>query len=869
VTLPLVSSSFVGRVPDVERALELLEGPSRVVTLLGPAGIGKTRLATEIAGASRRKVTFVALEEARSESMLVAAVATALGDSTANVGDALAGRGDVLLVLDNVEQVIAPAAAIVSEWLRAAPRARFVVTSRERLRIEGEACVELAPLERDDAVRLFVERATLARGRFAPTEAERQTIGELGRRLDGNPLAIELAAARTKMFSVTELLSRIDQRFELLTAGPRDRTPRQGSLRGAIDWSWELLGDGEKRTLARCAVFRRGFSVEAAEALLGKDGLLLLESLVDKSLVRRDEERFTIYETVRDYAAEKLAELGDEERMRDAHAAFYASLANLRASELRGAGTLAAVASLRAETDNVLSAHRWLRKKDRAGAATVALSLDTLVAMRGPIDLQRELLDAAVLDAQGDASLGVRALVARASACIVRGDLDAADTDVDAALQTATTDALRAAALEARARVLVDRCRPDQARVAIDEALGLYAVAGDHAGEASALMRSGHIHIEQGQLDAGRVALERALELQRRVDDRVAIVRVLSMLGVVHHWQGRHDEASRCYREALDLARSLDNRPAEATSTLNFALFLLDDGQLAEARALFEHGLEMARASGLRATCCAIVGSLGSIELAEGHHEEARKRFEEALSIARQLGNRRYEAASLRYVGVVLLAERDFDGALRSFEATRVASEDIDTPTLAGVIGATLALLGRHDEAAARFAQARKSLETRGEPRAGVLVEIFEAIAAVARGEIAGARAVAARMRTKKLAAEALVALRVLDSLVMPNLTIGSEARWFRVGAGDQVDLSKRRAPRLILRRLLETRKRAATLEEIVEAGWPGERIQTEAAAARAYTAIKTLRELGLGDILVRRDDGYLLDPAVEIVEAC
>jgi tetratricopeptide (TPR) repeat protein len=341
------------------------------------------------------------------------------------------------------------------------------------------------------------------------------------------------------------------------------------------------------------------------------------------------------------------------------------------------------------------------------------------------------------------------------------------------------------------------------------------------------------------------------------------------MLGVVHHWQGRHDEASRCYREALELARSLDNRPAEATSTLNFALFLLDDGQLAEARALFEHGLEMARASGLRATCCAIVGSLGSIELAEGHHEEARKRFEEALSIARQLGNRRYEAASLRYVGVVLLAERDFEGALRSFEATRVASEDIDTPTLAGVIGATLALLGRHDEAAARFAQARKGLETRGEPRAGVLVEIFEAIAAVARGEITDARAVAARMRTKKLAAEAFVALRVLDSLVTPNLTIGSEARWFRVGAGDQVDLSKRRAPRLILRRLLETRKRAATLEEIVEAGWPGERIQTEAAAARAYTAIKTLRELGLGEILLRRDDGYLLDPAVEIVEAC
>ena len=178
-----------------------------------------------------------------------------------------------------------------------------------------------------------------------------------------------------------------------------------------------------------------------------------------------------------------------------------------------------------------------------------------------------------------------------------------------------------------------------------------------------------------------------------------------------------------------------------------------------------------------------------------------------------------------------------------------------------------LALLGREKEAEDAFSRARKSLEKRGEPRAFVLLEIFEAFAPLARGDLTVARDVLARTEKKRLASDARVARRLLASAVArrdsthASLAVGEEARWFQVGAGEKVDLSKRRAPRLIMQKLLERRgtNRGVTLDEIIAAGWPGERIQPEAAAARAYTAIKTLRELGLGDLLVRRDDGYLL----------
>ncbi len=865
-------TSFVGRGADLERTIELLAG-SRVVTLLGPAGIGKTRLATAVAEATKSRfagVWFVPAAEARSESALVAAVATALGDSTGDVGHALAGRGDVLVVVDNTEQVTDAAAKLLASWTQMAPRARFLVSSRERLRIESEACLELLPLGEGDAAKLFVDRAALARGRFSPTEAESAAIAELVRRLDGNPLAIELAAARTKLFSVEELLARIGKRFELLTGGPRDRTARQESLRGAIDWSWELLSDDEKKALARCSVFRGGFSADAAVAVIGRMGLL--ESLVDKSLVRHDD-RFALSETIRDYAADKLAEMPSESS--DAvkkHVAFYAAFADARAGELRGEKALAAVAGLRAEADNVLEAHRLLRTTDCAAASSIALALNVLIAMRGPVELQRELLDAAVSDAEasGDASLRVRALVARARARLIRGDTQGAEADSNAALGARSNDASRALALETSARVELELGRSERARAEIDEACVLHRKLGDRNREASALAFSASVHIKQGHIEESRPILEHVLVMQRELGDRVAMMSLFGNLGIVHHWQDRDDEAKRCYRAALDIALEVGDRREEAVDRINIALLLLDEGALDEARAEFETALQIQRAAGHRQYVGNVLGSLASIELLEGNTAGARRRFEEVVSIFRELGHRRYECATHRYLGTVALEEGDLPRALECLQTAKKIAEEVGdfTSFVLGPLGAVLALMGRTEEAEAAFATARASLEKRGEPRAFVLLEIFETFQQVARGDLEGARAVLTRLDQKKhLASDARTARRLLATSIARRdekhaaLVVGDEGRWFQVGSAEKVDLSKRRAPRLILLALVAERgkNRGLQLDEIIAAGWPGERIQPDAAAARAYTAIKTLRELGLGDLLVRRDDGYLL----------
>jgi predicted ATPase len=870
----LPQSSFVGRASDFERAMELC-ARERVVTLLGPAGIGKTRLASRVAEASRERFAgtwFVAVAEARTESALVSAVAAALSVSTGDVGHAIAGRGDALVVIDNVEQVVAAAGEVIARWAGLAPRARFLVTSRERLRIDGEACLELEPLDKADAVRLFVDRASIARGRFSPSDAESKAIADLVARLDGNPLAIELAAARTKMFSPSELVARIDKRFDLLTNGPRDRTPRQSSLRGAIDWSWELLTDDEKRALARCAVFHGGFSIDAAEAVLGEHGAALLESLVDKSLVRHDT-RFAMYETIRDYAREKLGELDEEKIAGERHVAFYAAFAEARAAELNGENALAAAASLRVEADNVLAAHRRLRKTDRVGAAKIALSLNTLIAMRGPVSMQRELLDAAVEDSAGHPEVHVRALTQRVRAHLLRGDTNAADVDADLAVDVAAKDELlRAMALEARSRVDIERGRNDRGRVEIDEAVALQRKHGHRAGEGSALAVSAAMYIKQGQLDAARPIHERALAIERALGDRRAEMSLLSNLGIVHHWQDRDDEAKRCYRAALELAIELGDRREESVDRINLALLLMDENDLELARAEFDRALELQRAAGHRQYFGNTIGSLGSIDLVEGNAAAARRRFEESLTIFREVGHRRYEAATHRYLGIVALEENDLARALACLEQARIVANEVGDlkSFVIGPLGATLALLGRAEESAAVFAEARASLETRGEPRAFVLLELFEAFALVARGDLPAARAVLARTDAKRIASDARVARRLLSAAIAraetgatPKLTIGEDARWFRVGSGETVDLSKRRAPRLILLRLAEARAktpgRGVSLDDVIAAGWPGERIQAEAAAARAYTAIKTLRELGLGDLLVRRDDGYLL----------
>ncbi|MBX6386763.1 MAG: winged helix-turn-helix domain-containing protein [Microbispora sp.] len=375
-------TSFVGRQDDVARIGALLAA-GRLVTLLGPGGAGKTRLAVESAEAIAARVPdgvwLVELAPVADPAEVPQAALTALGlrdtgpvpvravpavppapgaepDPVTRLVSALAAR-DTLIVLDNCEHVVEQAAALADRLLAECPGVRILATSREPLGITGERLWPVGPLAADDAVRLFAERTAAVRPGYT-MDGERDAVERICRELDGMPLAIELAAARLRTLSAGQIADRLGDRFRLLTTGSRTATPRHQTLRAVVEWSWDLLDDGARALAARRAAAAGGATLEAAEKVCEGD-VDVLGRLVDKSLVVFDGGRYRMLETIKAYAAERLAESGGERRVRRAHAEFFARLAETAEPHLRGAEQVEWLARLSAEHDNLSAALRW------------------------------------------------------------------------------------------------------------------------------------------------------------------------------------------------------------------------------------------------------------------------------------------------------------------------------------------------------------------------------------------------------------------------------------------------------------------------------------------------------------------------------
>ena len=403
--LPAPVTSFVGREREIEQISAALQR-SRLVTLVGPGGAGKTRLAREAVAGWLDKVAdgvwLVELAPVTAESEVVPAILGALGlrestlkdplmarDSLDRLIDVLAGR-ETLLVLDNCEHLISAAAELVDRLLARRPGLRVVATSREALAIDGETIVAVPPLAlpapgvsaevalAHPAVRLFADRAAAAQPGFAVTDDTVAAVVEICRRLDGLPLALELAAARLRTLPPAELAARLDDRFRLLTGGSRTALPRHRTLRAVVDWSWELLTDEERELAMRLAVFPAGATAQSATAVGGDfDGLA---ALVDRSLLQivpgTTPVRYRMLETIREYGLERLEEAGELEATRTAHARWFADLAETAEPQLRRADQKTWFALLRAERENILAGLRWLGDSgDARGTLHLAVTL--------------------------------------------------------------------------------------------------------------------------------------------------------------------------------------------------------------------------------------------------------------------------------------------------------------------------------------------------------------------------------------------------------------------------------------------------------------------------------------------------------------
>jgi predicted ATPase len=509
--LPRPASSFVGRASELDEVLALLRAPSvRLLTLTGPGGSGKTRLAIEAAaelvGEYRSGVFWVPLAPLREPSLVTATIAQTLGAKD-GVAEHI-GERELLLLLDNLEQVV-EAAPELSALLEACPNLTLLTTSRELLRVRGELEYEVPPLAQPEAVALFCERA-----RVDPS-AE---IDELCARLDNLPLAVELAAARAKALSPAQILERLSQRLDLLKGG-RDADPRQQTLRSTIEWSHDLLTPEEQRLFRRLCVFVGGCTLEAAEEVAGAD-VDTLQSLVEKSMLRFTHGRYWMLETIREYAAERLEDSSEAEQLRRRHAHHYVDLAVQARRELRGTQARQWLDRVHLENANVREALLWaIDRSESELASSIIGGVWFFWLQRGHATEGRALAEEALARDAGSPPF------ARAGTAFAASELARAQGDL------------------VRGRELKE------------QALTLFRQADHKPGEAATLYDLAGYALAEGRYDdAGRL-LEQSLAVRRDVGDPWGIGQALHGLGNLARLNGAYGEAISLYQESLSYAR--------------------------------------------------------------------------------------------------------------------------------------------------------------------------------------------------------------------------------------------------------------------------------------------------------------------------
>jgi predicted ATPase/class 3 adenylate cyclase/Tfp pilus assembly protein PilF len=745
--LPAQPTLFVGRERELDEIVSLLsEGGIRLLTLTGPGGTGKTRLALQAAADLLDDfpdgVFFVPLATIADAALAPAAIATALAiPETAGqtpreqVLTELAERS-LLLVLDNLEQ-LPDLGPFVAELLATAPGLAVLATSRAPLRVRGEREYPVLPLPlpgeisagsldaiaASDAVRLFVDRAQAIMPGFALDANNADAVAEIVRRLDGLPLAIELAAARVRLFAPEAMLKRLETRLPLLTGGPRDLPERQRALRATIAWSYDLLTPGEQALFRRLAVFAGGMTLDAV-AYVGRpegtiDALDGLERLVEHSLIQttgdgESEPRFRMLETIREYGLERLAESGEVVDTRSRHLGFFLDLAEQATLELTGPGQGAWLARLEAEHDNLRAAlSSAATLSEDAPALRLAAALAPFWEARGHYSEGRDWLERTLARGASEPK-SARAAVLTGAGSIARmqGDTTRATELLEAAL--ALADALGDRAGAGRIHVLLghvaDR-RGDLSGAAerFEAALAVAREIGDRALTASALGNLGIVADLSGDSARATAAYEEALAIFRELGDRRREAAALDNLGVVARGQGQLAKATRRYEEAMAVRRELGDAWGIAATLGNLGVVAHQSGDFTQARVYYEESLAGFRALGDLRGVAGTLGNLGTTARLLGNLPEAAALQQEALAIAQDAGDQVGIATELEGIAAVAVAAGISERAVRLIgaaadlrETTGASIPPDDRPDYERTLAAARAQLGP-----ARFEEAR------------------------------------------------------------------------------------------------------------------------------------------------------------------
>jgi predicted ATPase/class 3 adenylate cyclase len=721
--LPPQLTPFIGREALVAEIRGRLEQPSvRLLTLTGPGGTGKTRLALRVAadlvGEYADGAWFVPLAPVASAAMVASTIAGALGvrESSAEPIEsslrAYLRPRRLLLVLDNFEHVV-DASPLIAGLLSHCPDIQVLVTSRAPLHLSGEHEFPVPPLElppvtgplclddalASEAVRLFVDRARAVQNHFQLTEENAEAIVAICRRLDGLPLAIELAASRVRLLPPKAILARLDSRLTLLTGGGRDLPERQQTLRGAIAWSHDLLDPAQQTLFRRLAVFAGGWTLDAAEAVTGLgsepplsvfDGL---DALHDTSLIRlqepvdsnaRADPRFAMLQTIQEFATEQLITSGELAQTKEAHASWFLDLALTAEPLLPGPSAVSWLDRLESEHDNLRGALDWLRSQgDGDRAVTLAAALWRFWWLRGHVAEGREQLEMAL------AVAGSVASAARASALDGAGVLAETQGDYD-----------RAEALH-------------------QESLHLSRERGDKPGIARALGNLGVVAFDRGDGDQATALLEESLALAREIGDQLLVATALNDLGIVARVRGDLDRAEPLYQESLALRRQAGSGSEIARTLNNLGTVAIDRGDFDRACELFAESLSLYRDAGDRWGAAGAQVNMAVATHLLGDAPRAVALLEESRLLFQEVGDRRSAAVAALNLADALRDSGDLPQAVVQYRDALAEFADADDHQgVAQVflgLGGVMARMGRF-ESAAKLLGAASVLKTGEEP---------------------------------------------------------------------------------------------------------------------------------------------------------
>lgn len=873
---------FFGREEELGELRALLTR-TRIVSLVGPPGVGKTRLAREFKEQSdaredaSRQVACADLSSVRlgrmTAELIRAAIARTFGardrDQARSLQEILKAHGPTLLILDGCDHLTLQVDKCVEDLLEKVPSLKLLVVGRQRIRVSDEHVMELGPLDGShsdaDGVRMFIERARAAWPDFRPTDSERRAIADIVVALDGLPLAIELAASKVSIVGPGALRERLDRRFDVLRTSVRDGVP---ALSASIDASWQLLSPEERQLWAICSVFRGGFDLEAVEAVAdaGSDAdvLQLLAVLRERSLLHTQPvpsgaPRLDMYASLREFAERRLGGGYDVHKAHRRHAEHYL----LEAERLLALGEPLALRWLRTEEQNV----NVIIERGSQGSALepeyalrAALVLSTLYGNDGSIARAESAIDEAIESVgsvEVDRGLMLRALSCRARIHVALGKMGLAAKDIETA----------------RAHVVGEG---SAAEVCVLEAVGLQA-------------------FKSSQLDEALAAYSQARVLAIELGDARSISRVSDALGAVKMDLGLLTESGHHFEDARDAARNAGDVGLEATARAHLAGLSLEHGRLDRARDEYERAITLLREIEDRRSVAVQLANLGLVRVLLGELGSAEQALNEALEAHVANTDRPHFAIALGYLALCFEAGEDYVRALASSEQADVVHRESGNRLWAARQACStarlLALSGDPEAAERTLVRTREVLEALDDRLGLELAELaeahvllandhdlarqdgtpfvdeqvrratqqFEAATAVQRRAHSGDRAWAIEQLRKSIAKLAP------EHPTRRVLSVDRHFLWFQAPDTQRGDLRSRLPLQHLLGELVRARLDhpglPVTRETLWEAAWPGERAVPRVASNRLHVAVYTLRKLGLRDILIGVTDGYYLNP--------